>query len=70
MGRTILLSGAASLVGAEVLRELLAWPEIETVRLLVPGDEPRRRRTVERLAAYLGPLPRSVAVVAGDLLLP
>ena len=66
----ILLTGAASLVGAEVLRELLARASVETLLLLMPADEGTRRRDFERLENYLGQLPASVTPVAGDLRLP
>jgi pimeloyl-ACP methyl ester carboxylesterase/nucleoside-diphosphate-sugar epimerase len=70
MTARILLTGAATLVGAEVLKELLARPQVEAIRLLLPAGEARQRRTRERLEAYLGPLPSSIEMIAGDLRLP
>ena len=66
----VLLSGAATLVGSEVLRQLAARPDIESVRLLLSANEGRRDRALAGLAAYLGPLPPSVTAVPADLRLP
>ena len=67
---SVLLTGATSLVGAEVLRTLLARSETPSVRLLMPGDENQRQRALTRLETYLGPLPSGVRSLAGDLLRP
>ena len=69
MNTRVLLTGAATLLGAEVLRELLR-SEVEAILLLMPDEEPMRRRDLDRLAAYLGAIPGSVKTVAGDLRLP
>ena len=63
----VLLTGAAGLVGAEVLRELLNRPDTRSIRVLVPTDEGWRRRLLARLEAHLGELPPEVGTVAGDL---
>ncbi|HEV7844489.1 MAG TPA: SDR family oxidoreductase, partial [Pyrinomonadaceae bacterium] len=65
-----LLTGAATLLGAEILKELLLRSSVEAILLFMPADEPKRRRDLERLEKYLGPLPPSVRIVAGDLRLP
>jgi pimeloyl-ACP methyl ester carboxylesterase len=70
MKTRVLLTGAATLPGAEILKELLLQRDVEAVLLLMPADEPTRLRDLERLAKYLGPLPPSARVVAGDLRLP
>lgn len=61
------MTGAASLVGAEVLRELLRRRDVESVCLLIPPDG---LRTMARLVSYLGPMPESVTTMACDLRLP
>ncbi|HEY0320672.1 MAG TPA: SDR family oxidoreductase [Pyrinomonadaceae bacterium] len=66
----ILLTGAATLVGAEILKELLLRSDVEAILLLMPAEEATRRRDLERLEAYLGTMPSSVTPVAGDLRLP
>lgn len=66
----VLLTGAATLLGAETLKELILRPEINAILLLMPLEESTRRRYFERLAAYLGPLPPSLKLVAGDIRLP
>lgn len=64
------LTGAATLQGAEVLKELLLRPEVESILLLAPDQESTRRRDFARLESYLGAMPPSVGLVAGDLRLP
>jgi thioester reductase-like protein len=66
----LLLSGAATLTGAEVLRELLHQRHVDEILLLLPIDKDVRTRILQRLEAYLGPLPPSVLVVTGNLRLP
>jgi thioester reductase-like protein len=66
----LLLSGAATLVGAEVLRELLHDRNVEEVLLLMPAAKDVRTRLLQRLEAYLGPLPPSVLSVTGNLRVP
>jgi len=66
----ILLTGAATLAGAEVLRELLSHPDVDSLRLLLPFDEAARTRLISHLEAYVGPLARRVTIVMGDLRLP
>jgi pimeloyl-ACP methyl ester carboxylesterase/nucleoside-diphosphate-sugar epimerase len=67
MKSRVLLTGAGTLIGAEVLRELITRPEIESIRLLLPVEENVRRRMLDRLEAFLGPLPPSVSVVSAAL---
>lgn len=64
------MSGAATMIGAEVLRELLQWPDVEAIGLILPGDDAKRTRALQRLEAYAGPLPAAVSVVVADLRLP
>lgn len=64
------LTGAATLPGAEVLRELLLRPDVESILLLLPEQESTRRRDLARLESYLGAMPPSVSLLAGDLRLP
>lgn len=70
MKTRILLTGAATLLGAEILNELLLRPDVAAVLLLMPTEEVTSRRDFARLEAYLGPIPPSVTLVAGDLRLP
>jgi pimeloyl-ACP methyl ester carboxylesterase len=70
MKTRVLLTGAATLPGAEILKELLLRTDVEAILLLMPTEEAIRCRDLERLAKYLGPLPPSVKAVAGDLRLP
>jgi pimeloyl-ACP methyl ester carboxylesterase/nucleoside-diphosphate-sugar epimerase len=65
----ILLTGATTLVGAEVLRELLLRTDVEAIRLLLPADQ-SARRAIGDLETYLRPMPPSVTAVAGDIRLP
>ena len=67
----VLLTGAATLTGAEIVKELLLRPDVEAILLLMPSLESTRRRDLGRLESYLGTeLPPSVSLVAGDLRLP
>src|SRR5262249_44192473 len=66
----ILLSGAATLLGAEVFRELSLRRDIEEVLLLLSADESIRGRDLARLEAYLGGMPLRTKVIAADLRLP
>jgi len=61
------MSGAASLIGAEVLRELLRRRDVESISLLMPADG---AKTMARLIGYLGPMPESVTMVSCDLRMP
>jgi pimeloyl-ACP methyl ester carboxylesterase/nucleoside-diphosphate-sugar epimerase len=70
MKTRILLTGAATLLGAEILKELLQRSDVAAVLLLMPAEEVTSRRDFARLEAYLGPIPPSVTLVAGDLRLP
>lgn len=63
----VLITGATTLLGAEVLRELISRHETSAVLLLMPIDETARLRDLDRLRAYLGSLPSSVTLVAGDV---
>lgn len=63
----ILITGAATLVGAEILKQLLLRSDIEAILLLMSADEPSRDRDFQRLEAYLGPMPPSIRRVAVDL---
>lgn len=62
----VVLAGAATLVGAEVLGQLLRQREVESIRLLMPADEAHRNSAMERLQHYLGPLPASVMPFTGE----
>lgn len=70
MSRQVLLTGAATLVGAEVLKDLLLHPDVDSIRLLMPTDAARRDDAMARLRTYLGELPPLVDVVPADLSLP
>ncbi len=70
MTTRLLMTGAASLLGAEILRGLLALTCLRQITLLVPAEEAARRGALERLEAYLGPLPPFVKPLACDLRLP
>jgi thioester reductase-like protein len=61
------MTGAASLVGAEVLRELLRRRDVESVCLLMPADG---KKTIARLVSYLGSMPDSVTTTRCDLRVP
>jgi nucleoside-diphosphate-sugar epimerase len=66
----ILLTGAATLVGAEILKELLLLPGVESIFVTIPSEESMRRRDLDRLEAYLGPMPHSFVPLIADLRLP
>jgi pimeloyl-ACP methyl ester carboxylesterase/nucleoside-diphosphate-sugar epimerase len=70
MKSRILLTGAATLVGAEVLRELLQHPDVASLQLLLPIEEGARTRLLSHLEAYVGSLARRVTIAMGDLRLP
>lgn len=70
MKTRILLTGASTLVGAEIIRELLLRPEIGSVLLTMPREEPMLRRELDRLQIYLGPLPDSIIPLGADVKLP
>lgn len=56
----IVLSGAATMIGAEVLKELLQWSDVTSLQLLLTD-----RTAAERLQSFTGPWPAHVRV-AGD----
>ncbi len=60
MKTRILLTGATTLLGAEVLNELLRRADIETVVLISNNQE------IGRLQAYLGRLPPHIISMRGD----
>jgi thioester reductase-like protein len=66
----ILLTGAATLVGAEILKELFLLPGVESISVTMPSEESTRRRELDRLEAYLGPVPHSLVPLIADLRLP
>jgi thioester reductase-like protein len=70
MKTRLLMTGAATLLGAEILRELLALTCNRQITLLVPAGEEARRGQLERLEAYLGPMPPFVKPLPCDLRLP
>lgn len=70
MKSKVLITGAASLVGAELVKALGAHSEVKSIVLLTPADETERRRELTRLEAYLGSLPISVTTLAADWRLP
>ena len=65
----VLLTGAATLMGAEVLRGL-TQAGVDEIRVMAPSDEPSRARMLQRLEGFIGILPQSVSTVVGDLRLP
>ncbi|HVR39807.1 MAG TPA: alpha/beta fold hydrolase [Thermoanaerobaculia bacterium] len=69
--RRVLLTGAASLAGAEVLRALGESADYKSaVQLLLPSDDAIRNRQLQSLESYLGTAWPSVTVVTGDPHLP
>ncbi|HEX8503060.1 MAG TPA: alpha/beta fold hydrolase [Pyrinomonadaceae bacterium] len=70
MKTRLLMTGAATLHGAEILRRLLALTCDRHITLLVPAGEEARRGELERLESYLGPLPAFVTPLPCDLRLP
>ncbi len=66
MGHRVLLSGAASLTGAEVLAALLAAGEVSSIRLLVAAGA-AGEEALRRLTAYLGELPERVSALPSEL---
>ncbi len=66
----VFLTGAATLVGAEILQQLLLRQDVGTILLLMPAEESERRQVFERLEGYLGPLPPSIETIPGDVRLP
>ena len=61
----IVLTGAASMVGAEVLKVLLQRGDVASIQLLVPKGV-----AVDRLQAYTGSFPAHMTVVEAELQLP
>ena len=70
MSRRIALTGSATIVGAEVLRQSLLRRDIAAIYLLLPVDETVRQRAIGRLEACIGPLPSQVTIMPCDLRLP
>jgi len=70
MKKRILLTGAASLVGAEILRALILRDDIESLQLLLPRDETQGRMVYDRLESYLGSMPRWVGTMNAEMRLP
>src|ERR1700741_675833 len=66
----ILLTGAVTLVGAEVINELLRRSDVAELLLLVPQDPDLQRRESERLEKYLGPTFGPMRMIPSDLTLP
>lgn len=65
------LIGAATLPGAEILKELLLRPDVGAILLLSSDEASTRGGDFERLESYLGTaMPPPVSLVAGDLRLP
>jgi nucleoside-diphosphate-sugar epimerase len=58
----IVLTGAATMTGSEVLKELLECRDVTSIQLLLPGG-----RSAERVHAHLGPLPASVRMIEAKL---
>src|SRR5258705_6278708 len=54
----VVLTGAATMIGAEVLKELLRSTELTSLQLLLP-----KRAAAERLPAFVGWFPASVRIV-------
>jgi pimeloyl-ACP methyl ester carboxylesterase/nucleoside-diphosphate-sugar epimerase len=63
----IVLTGAATLAGAEVLQSLLQEPGVTSIQLLMPCDEAPRRDQLHRLESFAGAFPQAVSVVDADL---
>lgn len=61
----VLVTGATTLMGAEVLSELLR-SDVREIHLLMPADEAIRGSMLQRLEDYLGPMPKTVSTVIGD----
>ena len=70
MKKRILLTGVASLVGAEVLRVLLQRDDIESLQLLLPLDEAQSCKVIERIETYLGAMPPWIKTINAELRLP
>ena len=66
----VLLTGATSLAGAEVLKTLLQRRHIASIQLLFPPDEAVRMQVLNALESYLGRLPQNVSAIDGELELP
>jgi len=64
--KSILITGATTLVGAEIVRELLLCPDVGSLFITVPAEESVRRRDLNRLEAYLGQMPDSIVPIAAD----
>jgi nucleoside-diphosphate-sugar epimerase len=58
----IVLTGATTMIGAEVLKELLKWSEVTSLQLLLPD-----RAAAERLQSFAGPWPAHVRVADDDI---
>jgi len=68
--KRVFLTGAASLVGAEVLSRLLRRNDVDSIGLLLSANDEVRTKDLQRLEAFTGPLPAAVSVVTGDMRLP
>lgn len=66
----IVLTGAASLAGAEVLKSLLQHPEAPSIQLLLPADESLRKQALHRLESFVGLFPAQLSVYEAELTSP
>jgi len=63
MKRRILLCGAATLLGAEILRQLCQRTDVEAILLAMPGED-EGKHYLQSLENYAGKMPSSVRTIA------
>jgi thioester reductase-like protein len=66
MKSMILITGATTLIGAEIVRELLVRPDVGSLLITMPAEEALQRLQLNRLEAYLGRMPNSIVPIAAD----
>src|SRR5512132_3541756 len=71
MGDVVLITGGSGFLGTEVLRRLIAWPDVEVVSLVLARDDQEAVRASERawwdqrdIRAAIG---SRIRVIAGDV---
>jgi thioester reductase-like protein len=66
MKSKILITGATTLIGAEIVRELLVRPDVGSLLITMPVEQALQCRHLNRLEAYLGRMPNSIVPIVAD----